>query len=203
MRGVGRSAQHALRYFLGLDEAATQTTTAERQCLAQYASGKRRIVEIGVFEGVGTRILANCVAPGGRVYGIDPFVKGRFGISWGKMIAQAEIRKSESPAAVELVQAWSWDAAKWLEGTFDMVFIDGDHSLQGIQRDWLDWSPRIVEDGVIALHDTRVPTHNPYIGELGSFKFFELHIRQDPRFVVCEQIDSLSVLRRSDWRRAE
>src|SRR5438477_652847 len=47
MRDIGRSAQHALRYFLGLDQAETQTTAAERQCLARYASGRRRIVEIG------------------------------------------------------------------------------------------------------------------------------------------------------------
>jgi hypothetical protein len=41
-----------------------------------------------------------------------------------------------------------------------------------------------------------VPDHDPSVAELGSHQFFESEIRHDPRFVLLEQVDSLSVLQR-------
>ena len=193
---IGNSAAHLLRYYAGLDSAHTQTTLAERQCLDRHAAGKTRMVEIGVYEGAGTRVLANAIGQGGQLYGVDPFLTGRLGINWGKPIAESEIRRAKSRGTVTLVKAFSWEAAKLLDGTFDMVFIDGDHSLEGIRRDWEDWSGRVQLDGIMALHDTRVPAHDPHVAELGSCIFFNSHIKADPRFMLCEQVDSLSVMKR-------
>jgi predicted O-methyltransferase YrrM len=198
MFGLGDSVAHMLRYFAGLDPARTQLSAAERECLKKYATNKTRVVEIGVFEGVGTRLLATAVADGGQLYGIDPFLTGRIGINWSKLIARSEIRKATSRGAVDLISTFSWEAAKRLEGTFDLIFIDGDHSLEGIRQDWADWSDRVQPDGIIALHDTRVPAHNPHVAQLGSYLFFESHIKADPRFILCEQIDSLSIMKRAD-----
>jgi hypothetical protein len=49
--------------------------------------------------------------------------------------------------------------------------------------------------GIIALHDTRVPEHNPDVATYGSYNFFEKHIRGDRRFTLVEQVDSLSILK--------
>jgi predicted O-methyltransferase YrrM len=196
MFGLGLSAAHLLRYFVGLDAARTQLSVAERECLKKYAANKTRVVEIGVFEGVGTHLLATSVAKGGHLYAIDPFLTGRLGVNWSKLIARSEIRKASSHGTVDLVRAFSWEAAKRLVGTFDLIFIDGDHSLEGIKQDWADWSDRVKPDGIVALHDTRVPAHNPHVAQLGSYLFFESHIKADPRFVLCEQIDSLSIMKR-------
>jgi DNA-binding CsgD family transcriptional regulator len=57
--GNGSAALHFGRYLVGLDQADSQTTQAERACLAELAEGKRRAVEIGVYEGVGTRTIAS------------------------------------------------------------------------------------------------------------------------------------------------
>ena len=90
------------------------------------------------------------------------------------------------------MRTFSWEAAKRLEGAFDLIFIDGDHSLEGIKQDWADWSDRVQPDGIVALHDTRVPAHNPHVAQLGSYLFFELHIKADPRSLApCEQRHSL------------
>jgi predicted O-methyltransferase YrrM len=193
---IGHSAAHLFRYYLGLDSADTQTTLAERECLNRYATGKTRMAEIGVFEGAGTRVLAGAVARGGQLFAIDPFMTGRLGVNWGKPIALSEIRKANSCGEVTLIKAFSWEAADLLDGTFDMIFIDGDHSLEGITRDWTDWSSRVQPDGIIALHDTRVPAHDPGVASLGSRIFFDSHIKADPRFLLCEQVDSLSILKR-------
>ena len=44
--------QNYVRCRLGLNEARTQTTPAERALLRELAAGARTIVEIGAFEGV-------------------------------------------------------------------------------------------------------------------------------------------------------
>ncbi len=38
--------------------------------------------------------------------------------------------------------------------TFDFLFIDGDHSYEGVRADWLSWSPLVRPGGVVAFHDT-------------------------------------------------
>jgi hypothetical protein len=76
------------------------------------------------------------------------------------------------------------------------MFVDGDHSWGGIERDWRDWSGRVSPGGIMALHDTRVPEHNPAVAELGSCAFYREVIRHDSRFELVGSFDSLNVLRR-------
>jgi predicted O-methyltransferase YrrM len=195
---LGRTLWHTMRHAIGVEDAHTQTSSAERERLAQHASGKRCAVEIGVFEGATTAMLARAIKPaGGRLYAVDPFFRGRSGVCWSELIARAEVRRSGASEVVEFVRALSTEASRRIAGEFDFVFIDGDHSLDGIKRDWADWSGRIAPGGIIALHDTRVPDYNPSVGQLGSYQYFESEIRFDPRFQLVEQVDSLSVLRRT------
>ena len=57
-----RVLTHFLVWRLGLAAAQTQTTPAERDCLALHAAGKRRCVEIGVWHGVTTCRLRAAMA---------------------------------------------------------------------------------------------------------------------------------------------
>ena len=193
---LGKELLHLAKYYLGIECARTQTSGAERNCLVQIARSKNRVVEIGVFEGVTTKLLSENMSRSGRLYAVDPFITGRLGICWSQYIANAEAKNSQYSSNVEFVQSYSYDAVMNIDGDFDMIFIDGDHSLQGIKRDWADWSGRIIKGGIIALHDTRVPSYNKSVEMLGSYQYFESHIRHDERFDLVEQIDSLSVLQR-------
>jgi predicted O-methyltransferase YrrM len=38
--------------------------------------------------------------------------------------------------------------------TIDFLFIDGDHSYDGVRADWLLWSPVVRPGGIVAFHDT-------------------------------------------------
>jgi predicted O-methyltransferase YrrM len=182
---IGSEPIHYFRHWLGLDEARTQTTVAERQCLSRHAKGKRRAAEIGVFEGVSTKAIRKGMDGSGKLFAVDPFPPGRVGISWNYLIARKELGD-----AVEFVRLKSADAARVISGSFDFVFIDGDHSMETITKDWTAWSPRVVPNGVVCLHDTRMRP------ELGSQQYFETTISRDTRFAIVEQMDSLSVLRR-------
>jgi predicted O-methyltransferase YrrM len=179
-----------------VDAAQTQTTAAERDAITHHASQKMRAVEIGVFEGVTTGTIATALDPNATLYGIDPFITGRIGICWGKPIAKKEAYRSNPKCKIEFVEEFSNVAAEKTDGTFDFVFIDGDHSWDGIVQDWKDWAPRIDPGGIIALHDTVVPKHNPRVADLGSHEYFVQHIQHDDRFELVEQVDSLSILRR-------
>jgi hypothetical protein len=129
------------------------------------------------------------------LYAIDPFLGGRLGVCWNELIARREMRRL--PVRIEVIRALSHQAASQIEGDFDLLFIDGDHSDDGIRRDWSDWSPRIQPGGIVALHDTRASPHNPGVETLGSFRYFESDIRHDPRFRLVRQVDTLSVLERT------
>lgn len=41
--------------------------------------------------------------------------------------------------------------------SLDFVFIDGDHSLEGVTRDFELYAPLVVPGGIVALHDVCVP----------------------------------------------
>jgi predicted O-methyltransferase YrrM len=196
MRMIGRAALHTLRYLAGWDGPATQTTEAERQALAEHAAGRRRAIEIGVFEGFNTELIARELASDGRLFAIDPFLPGKLGFCWSKVIARRQISRAGLSGRVTFVRAMSWDACAQLNGDFDFMFIDGDHSWGGIERDWRDWSGRVSPGGIMALHDTRVPEHNPAVAELGSCAFYREVIRHDSRFELVGSFDSLNVLRR-------
>jgi predicted O-methyltransferase YrrM len=197
MSSTGKTIVHTIRYLIRLDAAATQTSPPEREMLSRFACGRRRAVEIGVFEGATTALIAKNMAPDGKLYAVDPFFSGRLGICWGKVIAKREIKRSGVGDRISLVEALSHDAAAIItENDFDFIFIDGDHSLPAIRQDWGDWSGRIVSGGVALLHDTQVPQHNPRVRELGSYQYFQETISHDPRFELLDLVDSLSVLRR-------
>lgn len=194
---TGQVLIHAARHFLRLDEAATQTSAAERAAIARFAHGRRTALEIGVFEGFTTALIAKQLAPEGKLFAVDPFFSGRLGICWSRFIAQRQVGRAGVAGKVIFVRALSHEAANQIpENSFDLIFIDGDHSIEAIKQDWADWSGRIASDGVILLHDTQVPPHNPLVRDLGSYRYFQETISRDPRFKVLEIVDSLSVLGR-------
>ena len=187
---------HLIRYLLGREPAESQTTVAERRALARHAAGRRVVAEIGVFEGLTSAVLARAMALDGTLYCIDPFFPGRIGICWGKIIAQREIARVRPRRNVVLLEKLSHGAVGDVRAELDFLFVDGDHSIEGITRDWADWSGKICSGGIVALHDTLVPAHNARIAELGSHRYFESHIRHDARFEMVERVDSLAVMRR-------
>lgn len=192
----GKSIIHVLSYLLGLEPAETQVTLKERECLKKYSKGKKNLIEIGVFEGATTRTLAAQLDKSARLYAIDPFLTGRLGVCWGRIVAKQEIKKSSHAQQVSLIEKYSHEALADIPAAPDFMFIDGDHSLEGIKRDWSDWSSEVSPGGIIALHDTKIPDHNPRIRDLGSYQYFESHIRHDDRYELLCQVDSVSILKR-------
>ena len=189
---------HFVKYQLGMDQAETSVTQAEWDCMASHASGRRCLVEIGVWHGVTTRRLRAVMASDGILYAVDPYPVGRLGISMQRQIAHSEVGRV-SNGRVEWVRETGADAARGLAaklvGRVEFVFVDGDHSYDGLRADWEGWSELVAPGGLIALHDSRSSPVRP-IDNAGSVRFTSEVILADRRYQVVETIDSLTVLRR-------
>ena len=164
--------------------------------IARHATGAHCAVEIGVYEGVTTLVIAASMAPDGILYGVDPFLRGSLGISYGKVITERALRREHLSHKVQLIEKFSYDAAPFVTAPLDFAFIDGDHHYEAIERDWSDWSVKIKLGGLIALHDTQTPAHDLGVAGYGSVRYFRETIARDPRFQVVDSADSLNVLRR-------
>jgi predicted O-methyltransferase YrrM len=193
---AGASVLHFCAVAAGFEKPQTQTTQLERNLLVAHLPGKKRIVEIGVFEGFTTHVLAQHADPDAIIYGVDPFFKGRLGVSWGYQIAKIHNADALQDGRVVLIRALSVEVGERVPSVVDFVFVDADHSFEGIRKDWVFWTDRISSGGIIALHDSFVPSHNPRVADYGSHKYFESHIRGDPRFELISRVDSLALMRR-------
>jgi predicted O-methyltransferase YrrM len=189
---------HCFKYHLGLAQAETSVTTAEWDCMASHASGRRYLVEIGVWHGVTTRRLRAVMASEGILYAVDPYPVGRLGISMPRQIAHSEVGRVHN-GRVEWIRDTGAGAARGLApklvGRVEFVFIDGDHSYDGLRADWEGWSELVAPGGSIALHDSR-SSEVRSIDNAGSVRFTNEVILADSRYQVADKIDSLTVLRR-------
>jgi predicted O-methyltransferase YrrM len=188
---------HFLRWSIGIDSATTQTTVAERACMANHAKGRKRIAEIGVWEGVTTRQLREVLADDGVYFAIDPYPVGRLGFSTQQIIAHRTVNPVRRGRVVWLRETGVASAKNQsvTEKPIDFLFIDGDHSYDGLRGDWEAWRSLIAVGGIVALHDSR-STPSRMIDDAGSVRFTNEVILLDTCYRVVETVDSLTVLER-------
>jgi predicted O-methyltransferase YrrM len=193
---IGNALIHFVKCYLGLEHPHTQTTKLEQAAIAKYSKDAQKCVEIGVYEGVNTVIIAEQLSSGGLLYAIDPFFKGKLGFCYHEKIAKNLLVKNKLSNNVNLIKKLSFDASEEIPDDIDFMFVDGDHSIEGIKKDWELYAIKIKPDGFIALHDTSIPAHDGSVSELGSYKYFNSHIKYDKRFSIVETVDSLNILKK-------
>lgn len=193
-----RPLAHFVLWALGTRPAETQTTHEERAALARHAAGRRQLVEIGVWHGITTSVLRRAMAPDGVIWAIDPFPRGRLGFSFQRRIARSEVARIRNGTV-----RWTRTTGELAGEIYrregappaGLVFIDGDHSYEGLVGDWFAWSPLVAKGGVVCLHDSR-STPERQIDDAGSVIATEKVVKKDPAFEVVEEVDSLTILRR-------
>lgn len=193
-----RVMTHFILWSLGLAEAETQTSEAERACLARYAAGKKRLVEIGVWHGVTTCRLRAAMDSSGVLMCVDPYPKGRLGFSTQRVIARQEVARIKNGelewqrlTGIEVGRSYAAASGE----PVDFIFIDGDHSYEGLRGDWEAWSPLVASQGIVALHDS-CSSATRRIDDAGSAIFTREQILTDSRFERVETVDTLTIMRR-------
>ena len=93
----------------------------------------------------------------GKLYAIDPHSS----TEWNDMgsvnsyeIMVKNVRSLGLSRYVEIVRKTSAEAAQGWNRKIDLLFIDGDHSYEGIKSDWELFSPHVAPFGTVIFHDT-------------------------------------------------
>lgn len=182
-------------HALGLFKAHSQTNTDELACLARHAKGRRVAVEIGTYMGVSARFIAEALSADGKLYCVDPWElhHGKENPSW--TICRRELRRSRQLSRVVFLQGFSQDMEERFPAGIDFMFVDGDHTYEGIERDWAIVLRKLSPGGIICLHDTTRPAVGQF-PDHASVKFFNEHIRHHPEFEWLECCRTMNVLRR-------
>lgn len=180
-----------LLHRLHLVCAFSQMSRAELACLAHHARGVRMALEIGTFMGLSAGAIAEAMNPKGTLYCVDPYLGGTTVFS----ICQRHLRRLGVSDRIVMVRQTSREALAVLPRDMDFVFVDGDHSWEGIRMDW-----RIVQDclrvgGIACFHDTGQPL-DIRAECVDSIRFFNEVIRRDKTFELVDSCETLNVLRR-------
>lgn len=127
------------------------------------------IIEVGAFRGRATAALAmgslvGCKVP---VYAIDPqeeFVGvygGKFGPEDRGSFFQTMLRLRLYPIIRLINLSSEWLSRDW-PLPVRLLWIDGDHSYDGVKRDLDCWLPKLHDDASIVFDDALDPAIGPY-----------------------------------------
>ena len=183
---------------LRLRRPAAQHTRPESELLRAHAWEADTLVELGVAEGGSAMELREVMAPGATLHLVDPYARGRLGVSLELLVARRAVGSVDN-GHVRWWRASSFDAAARWTDPIDFLFIDADHSFESVSRDWAEWTPCVRPGGHVALHDARV-FPGGWTDESSGPVRLVAGLGDDPRWRLAGHADSLVMLRRVDNR---
>lgn len=116
-----------------------------------------RMAELGVACGpIGLHLLPRF--PSLRYFGADPTVPH-------------EVRQAYVPykSRATLFETTSEEMNQAVEGSFDLVFIDGPHTYKNVNNDLRIWVPRVRRGGIVAGHDFTC-RHPPLLWAVSEYR---------------------------------
>ena len=156
------------RMFTVLRYSEFRPTQRRSEIVAMCAAIRQHrvatLLEIGTSNGGTALLAARALRPDGLLVTVDidePYNAPRLRRAIGKGVRSGFIvADSHADSTVESVMARC-------AGGYDMVFIDGDHSYEGVRRDTLAYGPCVRPGGLIGFHDVH-PDQSEPIGSLAS-----------------------------------
>jgi predicted O-methyltransferase YrrM len=120
--------------------------------------GPATIVEIGRFKGGSTVVFATAKHPDATLWSFDLAGERAPGIDGAEFDAEiaATLARFARNRGVHLVRADS-RTAEHPEGGCDLLFIDGDHSYEGVRADYEHWRGALRPGGHLLFHDAAQP----------------------------------------------
>lgn len=178
---------------------------AEAELLTEIARPAHRVVELGVYEGGSAVVLVRAMGAGSELHLIDPFGEQPSALRTGwratehatKSVVRRAARGARSPTLIWHV-GYSQDVGREWRQPIDLLFIDGDHSAEGCQRDWDLFHSSIVPGGFVAFHDARLgkPDGDGLPGPTETVDALTQPDARHPGWCLCHEVDRTVVLRR-------
>lgn len=133
-------------------------TTSERVVLHRLASNKETILEIGSYVGASACCFGAAVKKNGcgRVFCVDTWHNDA--MTEGNRDTYAEFLKNTDAFAPFIVpiRGFSTDVVKQIAVRInhaDLLFIDGDHSYDGVKTDWNAYKGFLKAGSIVVFHD--------------------------------------------------
>ena len=117
------------------------------------------ILEIGTYDGGTLFFLSKFANPNAIIITMDlPFIRRGVGYSPAKIPFYKSFRKEKQKIHFIRKNSQAISTIKKVENILkgrkiDVLFIDGDHSYEGVKKDFENYSPFVKKGGIIAFHD--------------------------------------------------
>lgn len=191
----------ALAVGFGVIPPRTMHSPAEAATIARLATGRRRVVEIGVYEGSSAVVLCGALDETGELTLIDPFVDlsghalppGWGAAEWATKRVVERARRDRGPTVRWHVAPSAEVGERWSEPV-DLVFIDGDHSESACRLDWELWSPHVTRGGAVAFHDATGRRGSP--GPTAVVDALFKGADPLPGWAIVDEVDTLVIVER-------
>jgi predicted O-methyltransferase YrrM len=185
-----------LEFFSGLGDSAWLLYGIARSMKPTIA------VEIGSARGrsacfVGMALKENGF---GHLYAIDPHTKTNWNDSQSVDtydIMREHLERLALTEVVTMVRERSNETSDSVPSPIDLLFIDGDHSYEGVKTDWAIFKPRMSLSGLVVFHDTiwELRRHDPwYRPDIGVPRFLEELRQQGYPVITIERDCGVSVV---------
>jgi predicted O-methyltransferase YrrM len=133
-----------------------QEVQAFAAALRERVRPLKHFMEIGTDQGGTFHLMSSLADAGGRGISVD-----MPGGNWGTIDSARNLElagRLERDCGAVCIRADSHDPAtlgrvREVGGKLDLLFIDGDHSYQGVRQDYLDYSPLVRPGGWVVFHD--------------------------------------------------
>ncbi len=151
------------------------TTPQQKIILSLFAIQKKDgvIIELGSWTGGGVLLMAPFLTRDAVYHAVDTFdaenMPDKYVQNYLKGRKHIDVFKENiAPVSRKVVmhQGLTDDVVKsWPRSLLaDLLFIDADHSYEGVSSDWRNWSPFVKKGGIIVFHDYYQDSSKGYPG---------------------------------------
>lgn len=163
------------------------TRLEELMYLKELSSkSKDIIVELGGFQGRTSIQLAegSRIGQNNQVFVIDTWngkkLNGTNDVYFSKEVFLENIKIAKVNNIITTIHSTSDEALKSWDKKIGMLFIDGDHSYNGVKKD-IRWIDHVISNGIIAFHDYLLPKYKDSVvkavNEIKDKLVFDKHIK--------------------------